>query len=108
MNIGLALLAAFSMFIQDSVGVIEVQAEALNHGWIAGFCNAGKWVVAITCTTISVSVLKGHNFSQQVLVVSLVMVANVLGSKAGQIIGQRYFNRLAHERHSKGRERVHR
>jgi len=103
MNVGLPLLAAVAMFIQDSIGVIEVQAEALNKGWIAGFCNAGKWIVAITCTTISVSVLQGHNLSQQVLVVILVGAANILGSKTGQLIGQHFFDRAPHERHGNRR-----
>lgn len=108
MNVPLAFLAAVAMFLQDTIGVVEVQAEAKNKGWIAGFCNAGKWVVAITCTTISVSVLKGHNLGQQILVVGLVMAANILGSKTGQMIGKHYFEIEPHERHSKGRERVHR
>ena len=88
----LALLAAIAMFIQDTIGVLEVQAEAKNKGWIAGFCNAGKWAVAITCTTISVKVLQGHDTNEQLWVVALVMAANVFGSKTGQVIGQHYFD----------------
>lgn len=98
-----ALVAAIAMVVTDIVGVIQVQAEAANRGWLAGFCDAIAWGVGIATVTISVSALQGHNMGEKILVVALVTVANIVGTKLGQVIGKkllasRHVKRLfAHE-----------
>lgn len=77
------------MVATDVLGVIMVQAEAGNRGWLAGIMDAAQWGVGIATTTISVTTLDGHDFRTKVLVVAFVTVANVLGTKLGQLTGKR-------------------
>lgn len=84
-----ALIAAIAMVITDIVGVIQVQAEAANRGWLAGICDAVAWGVGIATLTISVSALQGHNMGEKILVVTLVTIANVVGTKLGQVVGKK-------------------
>ena len=88
MNI--SLLAALCMVFQDILGTLMVQAEARNHGWIAGLCDTTMWLFAITTTSISVTALQGHNVHEKVLVVILVSLANVIGSRLGVFLGKKY------------------
>lgn len=85
-----ALLAACCMVVQDVLGVIMVQAEASNRGWLAGFVDAGMWLFGINTTTAAVT---SHG-STRVLVMALVSVANVFGTKLGQVTGQKLMRRL--------------
>lgn len=85
----LALIAALTMVATDVLGVILVQAEAANRGWLAGVVDAAQWGVGIATTTISVTALQGHSLREKVLVVILVTLANLLGTKLGQVTGKR-------------------
>lgn len=90
-----ALIAAVAMVATDVVGVIQVQAEAAQRGWLAGMCDAVGWGVGIATTTISVTALQGHSFHEKLLVVAFVTIANVLGTKLGQVTGKKLL-RSAH------------
>lgn len=85
-----ALIAAAAMVATDVLGVIMVQAEARNRGWLAGWMDTAQWLVGIATTTISVTALQGHSVSEKVLVVGLVSTANLFGTKLGQVIGERF------------------
>lgn len=89
-GLGIALLAALTMVATDVVGVIMVQAEARNRGWLAGWCDTAQWLVGITTTFITIDALNGHSLSEKVWVVVLVSAANLLGTKLGQVIGSRW------------------
>ncbi|HEX7355254.1 MAG TPA: hypothetical protein VF288_10530 [Mycobacteriales bacterium] len=84
-----AIVAAVAMFVDDAISVVLVQAEAANHGWLAGICDGAMWGVGILTTTISINAFDGHSLTEKVLVALLVTVANVLGTKAGQLMGKR-------------------
>ena len=85
-----AVIAALAMVVQDAIATVLVMAEAKNRGWLAGFLDAAGWIVGITTITISINALNGHSLSTKVAVVVLVSLANVFGTKLGQIIGSRY------------------
>jgi hypothetical protein len=82
-----ALLAALCMIFQDVLGTVMVQAEARNHGWIAGICDTVMWLFAIATTAISVTALQGHNLHQKILVIVFVSGANLIGSRLGVLVG---------------------
>jgi hypothetical protein len=84
-----AILAALAMVANDIAGTILVMAEAAGRGWLAGAMDTAGWLVSITTTTISVTALQGHSFSEKVLVVAFVSAANLFGTKSGQMIGTR-------------------
>lgn len=86
---GIAIIAAVAMVATDVLGVIMVQAEAANRGWLAGWMDTAQWLVGIATTTISVTALQGHSLSEKVWVVLLVSAANLLGTKLGQVIGKK-------------------
>lgn len=88
MNI--ALLAALCMVFQDVLGVLMVQAEARNHGFIAGICDSAMWLFAIATTTISVTALQGHSVHEKALVIVCVTIANLLGSVIGVYLGKKF------------------
>lgn len=85
-----ALIAAVAMVITDILGVIMVMAEARDRGWLAGWMDTAQWLVGITTTTITVTALQGHNWSEKIAVVVLVSAANLFGTKLGQLIGHRF------------------
>lgn len=87
---GIALLAAAAMVLQDCIAVVMVQAEAKNLGWTAGLMDMLGWYVGIATTTISVTSLQGHNTGQKIWVLGLVGLANIFGTKGGQLLGQRF------------------
>lgn len=109
-----ALLAAGTMLVTDVLGVVMVQAEAKNRGWLAGIMDAVQWVVGITTTTLSVTAFQGHRLSEKLLVGACVTVANVLGTKLGQLVGKRWvtdrtleerlsaLERMSHMHHNEG------
>lgn len=86
----IALLAAVAMVINDILGVLMVQAEARNHGWLAGFFDSLQWFAAIATTTISVTALQGHSFREKALVIVFVTAANLVGARLGVAIGKKY------------------
>jgi hypothetical protein len=92
-----ALLAAVTMVVTDVLGVIMVQAEAANRGWLAGLMDSLGWLFSIATTTISVTALSGHSMEKKILVVSFVTAANFLGTKLGQIMGQRLMNKTGRQ-----------
>lgn len=85
-----ALIAAVTMVVTDVLGVVMVQAEARNRGWLAGWCDTAQWLVGIATTTISVTALQGHSLAEKVWVVALVSAANLFGTKLGAVIGHRF------------------
>lgn len=88
-----ALIAALSMICADVLATVMVQMEAANHGWFAGVMDGLGWIVGITTTSISVRVLNGHSTTGKVWVILFVTVANVLGTKLGQVTGQKLLGR---------------
>ena len=88
--IAVVVLAALCMFVQDVLAVLLTDAEARNHGWLAGALDSAAWLVAITTTTITVTALQGHDTSLKVLVVVTVSAANLLGARTGVALGKRY------------------
>ena len=89
-----AVWAALAMVCTDVIAVIMVQAEAANRGWLAGACDTVGWYVGIATTTISVTTLSGHNTTAKIWVLVLVGAANLLGTKLGQVTGQRILKRF--------------
>ena len=85
-----AIIAAIAMAVQDVLSTVMVMAEAKNRGWLAGIMDGLCWIVGITTTTISINALNGHSLSTKIAVIALVTLANVFGTKAGQLVGQRY------------------
>lgn len=85
-----ALLAALCMVVQDVVAVVMVQAENRSRGWLAGILDAFAWCFGMATTTVAVSTLQGHHTAAKVAVIVAVSVANVLGSKLGQVVGDRF------------------
>lgn len=85
----IAILAAACMAVEDVLATITVQAEAGNHGWLAGLTDMLAWYFAIATTTISVTSLNGHALWPKIWVLSLVGISNVLGTKLGQVSGKR-------------------
>ncbi len=85
-----ALIAAVAMVVTDILGVVMVQAEARNRGWLAGWMDTAAWLVGITTTTLTVTTLQGHSTVDKVAMVTLVSAANLFGTKLGQVIGARF------------------
>lgn len=83
------IVASLAMVVQDVVGTIMVQAEAANRGWLAGWCDAIGWGVGIASTFYSITALEGHDLPLKVGIIVFVTVANVVGTKLGQVIGTR-------------------
>lgn len=86
---GLALLAALCMVVQDIMAVLLVQAEARNRAGLAALFDSLMWLASIATTTISVSALQGHHLGTKAVVIIAVTLANVAGSFAGVRIGKR-------------------
>lgn len=84
-----ALIAALCMVVSDVLATIMVMAEAKERGWLAGFLDMGGWYVSVTTTSISVTTLSGHDTADKVYVLLFVGLANVLGTKLGQLTGSR-------------------
>lgn len=90
----IALVAAGAMVLTDILGVILVQAEAANRGWLAGACDCAGWYVGIATTTVSVTTLAGHDTARKMWVLALVGAANVIGTKLGQVLGKKLLGRM--------------
>lgn len=90
----IAVWAALAMVVSDVIAVIMVQAEAANRGWLAGIMDMLGWYVSIATTTISVTTLSGHNTANKIWVLVLVGGANVIGTKMGQVLGQKLLGRM--------------
>ncbi len=84
-----AALAALCMVVVDVLATIMVQAEAANRGWLAGIMDTLGWYPSIICTTLCVLALDGHSVSAKGAVLALVGLANLLGTKLGQVAGKR-------------------
>lgn len=85
----LAILAALAMLIQDVIAVVLVQAEAKNKGWTAGLMDMLGWLVAFTTLRIAIKA-EGSALVETVILVS---IANVLGTKLGQVTGQHFLEK---------------
>ena len=86
----LICFAALCMLVQDVLGVLLVDAETRGHGWLAGLVDALMWGFGIATTTITVTALQGHDLRDKVAVIAAVSLANVLGSRIGVELGQRF------------------
>ncbi len=95
----LALVAAGAMVVQDILGIVLLLAATRNRGWLAGMMDSLQWLVGITTTTISGSVLQGHHLWEKALVILMVTLANLFGTVAGERIGSKYVkdNTRTHE-----------
>ena len=82
----IALLAALCMVFQDILGVCMVQAEARNHGLIAGLCDAGMWLFGL----ISIGSALNHHGGERWLIIAFVSAANIIGSILGVRIGKKF------------------
>lgn len=88
-----ALLAAAAMLIQDQVGTVMVKLEAGDNGWLAGVMDAIGYLFGILTLNTALTTLSSGNLDSTILVLSLVTVANVVGTKAGQVEGRWLLNR---------------
>lgn len=86
----IALIAFFSMMCQDVLGTLMVQSQARNHGWIAGFCDAGMWLAALFSYGEAIT----HTGHEKWLIIGFVTVANVFGNRLGVAIGRREIKQI--------------
>jgi hypothetical protein len=86
----IALVCFLAMMGQDVLAVCLVQAENRGRGWAAGALDGGMYLFALATYHFSLNALNGHSTVQKVIVLGAVTVANVLGSKSGQVIGDRF------------------
>ena len=86
----IAVYAAMCMVCQDVMGTLMVMAEARSRGWLAGVFDSAMWLFGIATTTISVTALQGHSTSEKVAVLVLVTAANLVGSRLGVYMGNRF------------------
>ena len=86
----IVFLAALSMFVQDLLCVVMVQAEARNKAVLAGVMDALAWPVGIFCTTVSVTALQSHQLGMITLVIIAVTLANFFGSYVAVRLGKRW------------------
>lgn len=84
-------IAFLAMLVQDIFGVLMVQAEGRGWGWRSGFMDGGMWICGLATNHYALNALDSHNQMLKVMVVIFVTMANVVGSKLGQHIGDRYF-----------------
>jgi len=82
----IALVAGLSMVIQDVLAVCMVQAENRSHGWIAGYCDAGMWLMA----AFSYGQTFNSHGREHVFVVVVITAANVFGNRLGVYVGNKY------------------
>jgi hypothetical protein len=81
----------------DITGTIMVQAEAKQRGWLAGTLDAVQWPMGMVTTYLTIEALAHPSLSTKALVVGFVTVANLGGTKVGQIVGKRYVTDLTLE-----------
>ena len=84
------LVASIAMVVTDILGVMLVQAEARNHGWMAGSLDAAQWIPGIICSEVTITILQGHSWTGKALVILSVSAANIFGTKLGQLFGTKY------------------
>lgn len=87
----IAAIAFLAMMAQDILCVLMCQAENRGKGWRAGALDALAWVCGLTTNHYALNALDGHSFELKALVVVFVTAANILGSKSGQWLGDKYF-----------------
>ena len=88
-SLELAGIAAVAMVFQDVLGVMMVQSEAKQLGWTAGFLDAAGWLVAFASLRISIN---SHG-TGEIEAIVLISIANVVGTKLGQITGKRFLEK---------------
>lgn len=88
-----AVLAALCMVVVDVVSTVMVQAEAANRGWLAGIMDTLGWYPSIVCTTLCVLALDGRSMVDKIAVLVFVGLANLFGTKLGQVVGQEIMRR---------------
>lgn len=87
---GPILIAVITMVCADILGTVMVMAEARNRGWLAGWMDTAQYLVGIVCTTIMVTILQDHSWSEKVIALGAISAANLFGTKLGQMIGHRF------------------
>jgi hypothetical protein len=103
----LACVAALAMVVQDILGIVLLLAATRNRGSLAGIMDSLQWLVGITTTTISVSVLQGHSLYEKAVVIVLVTLANFFGTVWGEKLGTHFVKdkgRRTHEERLKALE----
>lgn len=88
--LGIALLAAASMFLQDLLGVGLVQAEARNKANLAAIFDSLGYFAALATMAISINAVNGGSLSEKALVLGFVSVANYAGTYLGVRLGKRW------------------
>lgn len=83
------IYAGICMVFQDILGTLMVQAEARNHGWLAGSMDSIMWLFQIATVTITVTALQGKDTKKKVFTILCVTAGNLVGSEIGVLIGQR-------------------
>lgn len=86
-----ALWAGMAMVLQDILAVCMCQLENRGRGWRAGGFDAAAWLCALATNHYALNSVNSHNTGLKVAVVVAVTVANVIGTKTGQVIGDRFF-----------------
>jgi hypothetical protein len=81
----IAILAALSMLVQDISEAIKIIALSRNRGWSAGVTDAIMWLMAL----FSLGEALQHKGTERYEIIVLVTIANVLGQKIGQVIGNK-------------------
>jgi steroid 5-alpha reductase family enzyme len=84
--VNIAIIAALGMLVQDVLGTCMVQAQNRSRGWIAGFCDAGMWLMALFSYDKAIT-STGH---ERLLVIVLVTLANLVGNRLGVYVGNRW------------------
>lgn len=81
------------MLVQDQLGTLMVKFEAADRGWEAGAMDAIGYLFGLLTLNTALSTMSGHDTTATILVVGLVTIANVVGTKAGQVEGRWLLNR---------------
>jgi len=89
-TIKLSFAALAAMIFQDIICVLMVQAEARNHGWLAGSMDSVQWLFGLFTAFVTITALQGHKRSRKYALIAFVTCGNLIGSEIGVLIGQQY------------------
>ena len=83
----IALLAFFSMIVQDVFEVLKDQAQIDRKGFRAGICDAVMWLMAL----LSIGSALAYHGEERYIIIGAVTAANVIGQWLGVLTGQWLF-----------------
>jgi len=86
----IAILAALSMLVQDVFEAMKILSLARHHGWMAGFSDAVMWLMMFFSMDEAIT----KTGSGKLLIIVLVTIANVLGQKLGQVMGDKFIKEV--------------